>query len=139
MECATALEGAAHLERLELQRQRQAQPERTLGQFERGRAADIRSDEAPGSLDGNLRIVTHHVHAELDRRVGDQTADLAETDDAERLARQFDAGELFLAIFDDFVEIGGIGAQRLDETHRRHQGEREASPGIPVRDSPSSG
>ena len=62
--------------------------------------------QAPGGVDGDVRVVAEHVHAELDRGVGHQAADLAEADDAERLAGQLEAGEGLLAVLDRLVEVG---------------------------------
>ena len=56
--------------------------------------------QAPGGVDGDLGVVAEHVHAELDRRVGDQAADLAEADDAQRVPGQLEAGEGLLAFLD---------------------------------------
>ena len=49
------------------------------------------------------------LHAELDRGVGDQAADRAEADDAERAVRQLDAGELLLAVLDPRLEVAARG------------------------------
>lgn len=56
--------------------------------------------QAPRCIDRDVGVVTEHVHAQLDRRVGDQTADLAEAGNAQRLALQFVAGKGLLAVFD---------------------------------------
>src|SRR5207302_4996712 len=37
--------------------------------------------QAPRRIDGDVRVVAEHVHAQADRRIGDQAADLAQADD----------------------------------------------------------
>ena len=51
VEGAAALERAADLQRFEFQRQRRLEPERSGGQLDHRRAADMRSDEAKSGLD----------------------------------------------------------------------------------------
>ena len=67
--------------------------------------------QAPGRIDGDLRVVAEHVHAQLDRGVGHQAADLAQADDAQRVAGQLEAGEVLLAVLHRLVHVG----------HRRHR------------------
>ena len=54
--------------------------------------------QPPGGVDRDLGIEADHLHAELDRGVGDEAADRPEADHAERAMRQLDAGELLLAV-----------------------------------------
>ena len=83
--------------------------------------------QAPGGIHRDLRVVAEHVHAQPDRRVGHQAADLAQADDAQRVARQLDAGEGLLARFDALAEIRRRGVERAHEIQRsaevarRHQ------------------
>ena len=60
VEGAAALERAADLQRFELQRQRRGDAERAGRQLDHRRAADMRSDEAPGGLDF---VAADHVRA----------------------------------------------------------------------------
>ena len=83
--------------------------------------------QAPRGVDRDLGVEADHLHAELDRGVGDEAADGAEADDAERAMRQLDAGELLLAVLDprfqirrSSVEAGDI-PQRGADVARRHQ------------------
>ena len=64
----------------------------------------------PGALHGDLRVVTQDLHAKQVRRVTDFDPDRTETDDSQRLARQFGTHEALLAclgrLFDRFVVAG---------------------------------
>ena len=87
------------------------------------------------------RVVAEHVHAELDRGVGDQAADLAEADDAERVAGELEAGEGLLAVLDRACRRRRDRRSRpCDEAQRRrevargeqHAGEHEFLDGVGV-------
>ena len=77
--------------------------------------------QAPGGLDRDVRVVAQHVHAELDGGVGDQAADLAEADHAERVTCQLDAGVALLAGLDLPVHVGRRRVERGHEAQRGHQ------------------
>ena len=64
-----------------------------------------RGRQAPGRVDGDLRVVADHVHAQLDRGVGDQAADLAQPDHAEGVPGQLVAGEGLLARLDPCLQL----------------------------------
>ena len=97
-----------------------------------GRASDLRR-QAPGGVDRDLGVVAEHVHAELDRRVGDQATDLAQADHAQRAAGQLVAGEALLAVLDRLVHVGNSRVKAGDKAQRRcdvargqqHAGEHE--------------
>ena len=89
--------------------------------LDRMRLAHLRG-QPPRGVDGDLRVVADDLHAELDRRVGDQAADRAEADDAERALRQLDAGELLLPLLDARFEVRRRRPRRArDELQRRNQ------------------
>ena len=56
--------------------------------LERG---DERHAELPGAVGTHVRVEGHELHAERQRALGDEHADAAEADDAERLAVELDA------------------------------------------------
>ena len=69
--------------------------------------------QLPRVLHRDRRVVTEHVHAELQCRIRDLDADCAEADDAERALRQLEADELFLASLDGLVELIARALQRV--------------------------
>jgi hypothetical protein len=71
--------------------------------------------QAPGRVDGDVRVVADHVHAQLDRRVGHQAADLAQADHAQRVPGQLEPGEGLLAVLDPLVQVG-VAASRPRRT-----------------------
>src|SRR5260221_10615906 len=77
--------------------------------------------QAPRGVDRDLGVVAEHIHPELDRRVGDQAPDLAETDDAESLLRQLDPRELLLLRLDALGESLVVAVERVYEPDRRNQ------------------
>ncbi len=86
---------------------------------------------SPRGVHRDLGIEADHLHAELDRGVGDQAADGAQAHDAERPLRQLDPGELFLALLDELVELRSVRLQarhvgkRRDHVARGEQQRRE--------------
>ena len=75
--------------------------------------------QAPGSIHGDLRIVAEYVHTQVDRRIGNQTADPAQADHPERVVRQFHAGKLLLAFFDALRQRLVPAVDRAHECQRR--------------------
>ena len=66
--------------------------------------------QVPCARDRKERIAPDNFHAKVDRNVRDQTADGAQTDDAERLARELGARELRLALFH---LLGNVARERF--------------------------
>ena len=67
--------------------------------------------ELPRMLDGDHRVVTDDVHAQRDGRVGNQHADGAQADDAERFAAQLRADKRLFALFDGFFNAVALPLQ----------------------------
>ena len=78
--------------------------------------------QAPGAFNGDLGIVADDLHAKPDRRFGNHRTDRAQTDYAQRVVRQFAAGEEFLLVLHQcmkgfVVTLGHVA----NEIQRRHQ------------------
>ena len=71
-----------------------------------GRVLDA-AVEAPGGVDGEVRVVAHDLGAEGDEDVRHLGADGAEADDAHALARELAAGEALLGL------LGALGDLRV--------------------------
>src|SRR6185503_16143574 len=80
-------------------------------------ALDLRR-QAPRRFHSDVRVVAEDVHAEPDRRVRDEAADLAEANYAERVTGQLEAGELLLAALDRLVEVA-VAVEAFYEFERR--------------------
>ncbi len=83
--------------------------------------ADQLDADTPGSLGRQDRIVADHLHLEADAAVGDDSPDVTESDDAERLVADLGAGEfaaLPFAGLDRGVCRGNMPRQR------HHHGDR---------------
>ncbi len=97
------------------QRHVDADEMRSLQQFgHRVRLADL-SRQAPGGIDGDVGVVADHVHAQPDRRVGDQAADAAQSDHPKRVPGELEPRKCLLAVFDPRVHVGVAGVQAGDE------------------------
>ena len=75
--------------------------------------------DASGSLRRQDRIVADHFHLQPDRAVGDDPADVAEADHAERLVAYLGAGE-FAAI--PFASVNrGVGGRNMPRQRHHHR------------------
>ena len=63
------------------------------------------------AVHAEVGVIAEDVHAQLDRRVGDESADRAKSDDAQRLAGDLAADERLLALFDLLVDV--VAFERL--------------------------
>ena len=79
---------------------------------------DLFDAEFNRALGRQIRVVGDHLHLEPDRAVGDDRADIAAADDAERLAEDLDAEEFVLFPFAG--PRRGVGFRDLPR-HRQHQ------------------
>ena len=61
--------------------------------------------EAPRRIDGEVRVIAEHLHAQTRRRVCDEHADRAEANHAQALARDFGADELRLPLFNLLCDV----------------------------------
>ncbi len=77
--------------------------------------------QAPRRVDSDFRIIAVHIHAQLDRRVRDQAADLAQSDDAEHMLRQLDSGEVLLAVLDRLTDLLVRTRKPIDEAYGGNQ------------------
>ena len=84
--------------------------------------------QAPSRFNRDIRVVTHNVHTQMHGGIGYHSADGAQTDDAQGLARQLRAGKSALALFDQLgnarLAIQGLGP--LDTAHHVTGGEEQA-------------
>ena len=60
--------------------------------------------ETPSRFDSYFWVITDDFHAQLDGRVGNQSTDFTEADNAQGTAWQFDSGKSFLA----FLGLGTL-------------------------------
>ena len=97
--------------------------------------------ELPGVFHGDVGIVAQHVHAQRHARVGHQHADGAQADDAERLALQFGADELALALLHQLFHFRALAGERFAPLHavdhlaggEQHAGDDQLFNGVGVR------
>ena len=82
-----------------------------------GRFLDLRW-QAPGRVDGNLRVQADNVHAKLDGCFRQHRADGAEADDAQRTAAQFVPDKILFSGLDLFVQRLVIALQSAYEADR---------------------
>ena len=76
--------------------------------------------QTPGGIDRDVRVKTHDVHTELDRRVRNEAADLAQTDNTQGVLGQFEAGEMLFAVLNLLMQRLVIAGDAVNETDRRH-------------------
>ena len=96
--------------------------------------------QAPGCINGDLGIVAKYVHSQLDRHVSDQAADLAEADHAQRMAGQFEARKVFLAVLDLLLHRRICWIEGGNEAHRaadvpcrqQHAGDHQLLDGVGI-------
>ena len=81
---------------------------------------DFFDAEMDGALGGQIRIVGDHFHLQADGAVGDDRADIAAADDAERLGENLDAQKFVLFPFAGARR--GVGFGNLAR-QRQHQGD----------------
>ena len=60
--------------------------------------------QTPCGVDGDERVAADHLHPQPDGGVGDEAADGAQADDAQRLAEQLGADESAFALFDELFD-----------------------------------
>ena len=93
---------------------------------------DDLSGELPGVGDGDIGIKAQHAHLEIGRRVGHQAAHAAQADHAQRLAHDFRADELVLALFDQLGDGCALSPERLrpfDAAHNIARGQQQRGDG----------
>ena len=61
------------------------------------------------------------MHTQFNRRVGDQTTDFAQADDAQRVSGELDATEILFAFFHPLVHVRRTDIQIGHEAHRAGQ------------------
>ena len=80
---------------------------------------DLLDAEMKRALGGQERVVGDHFHLQSDRAVGDDRADIAAADDAERLREDLDAEELVLLPFAGAGRHVGLGDLPRQRQHQR--------------------
>ena len=79
--------------------------------------------QAPGGIDSDLGVEAYDLHAEPDRHVGNETANLPQPDDAEGAMGEFDTDVALLALLHPAIE----GIARLRETIDEMQGRHDVA------------
>ncbi len=80
---------------------------------------DFFDAEMQRALGGEIRIVGDHLHLQADGAVGDDRADIAAADDAERLGENLDAEKLVLLPFAGARRSVGLGDLPRQRQHQR--------------------